>query len=574
MKNLKTVVLVVVATVFSVTGMAQEADEAISERVGGLAFVDEIQVTVVNVDVFVRDRKGRPVEDLGVDDFKISQNGVEMPISNFAELNAEVIRHRVAEAAMEVPVQAEDPEEGTRATPEIKPIWVVLYIDNENIEALDRNRVLRRVREFVTENLEEPVEMMVVSYQRSLKVVQTFTSESRDVTGALRGMVKQSSGREERESARQELLRAMSDARSQDYGSQVDTQRGAELDMRQRVAAFAAEEADYLRLALGGLRQIVGMLSGIDGRKSVIYVSSGLPMVPGAGLMHDHAMTFHDQTILALRGRYDQTRLFHELTSMANAQEVSFYSIDATGLNPLEGFDAENVYSRDPTASSIGSKNYKDSLIYMAEATGGIAVVNTNNVVGGLELISNDLYNYYSLGYTVNSSGEDRVHRIKVELTGNQNYDLRFRRRFIEKSHESMIQDRVFTSLVVDINDNPMDLELTAAVALPGSETQWLVPMHLSIDLEKVALLPVGDELVGRLLVFIGARDEEGRNTEITRQEHEISLPRAEYLAAGRERFGFDFRLLLEEGRHRVSVGVFDPITRQASYERMVIGVP
>ena len=131
MKNLKTVVLVVVATVFSVTGVAQEADEAISERVGGLAFVDEIQVTVVNVDVFVRDRKGRPVEGLVVDDFKISQNGVEMPISNFAELNAEVIRHRVAEAAMEVPVQAEDTEEGTRAAPEIKPIC-------QHLSCLDR----------------------------------------------------------------------------------------------------------------------------------------------------------------------------------------------------------------------------------------------------------------------------------------------------------------------------------------------------------------------------------------------------------------------------------------------------
>ncbi len=239
---------------------------------------------------------------------------------------------------------------------------MVLYIDNENIEALDRNRLMRRVREFVTENLEEPVEMMVVSYQRSLKVVTPFTSEPREVTGALRGMTTQTGGREERESARQLILRDMTDAKNQDYGTQANSQKAAELELRQRVAAYAAEEAYNLRLALGGLRQVIAMLSGIDGRKSIIYVSSGLPMVPGIGLMHDHAMTFHDQSILSLRGRYDQTRLFHELTSLANAQEVSLYSIDATGLNPLDGFEAENAYSRDPTASSIGSKNYKDSL--------------------------------------------------------------------------------------------------------------------------------------------------------------------------------------------------------------------
>ena len=553
---------------------AQEVGDGDSEPVGGLAFVDEVEVTVVNVDVYVRDGKGRPVTDLDVGDFRLLQNGEEMSISHFAELDAEVIRHRLSEMAVEGPPEAVEPVEDDPSVLEIKPVRVVLYIDNENIESLDRNRVLRRVREFVTENLEAPVEMMVVSYQRSLKVLQPFTSESREVTAALRGIARETGGREERESARQQILRDMSEASSRDHGNQINTQEGAKLDLRQRVAAFSAEEADNLRLSLGGLRQVVAMLSGIDGRKSIIYVSSGLPMVPGIGLMHDHAMTFHDQSILSLRGRYDQTRLFHELTSMANAQEVSVYSIDATGLDGLEGFEAENSYSRDPTASSIGSRNYRDSLIYMAEATGGIAVVNTNDVVGGLEEITSDLFNYYSLGYTVNGADEDRVHRIKVELTGDRKYDLRYRRRFVEKSYESRIQDRVFTSLVVDIDDNPMGLELTASAALPGSGVQWLAPMHLSIDLGTIALLPLGDQLLGRVVVFVGARDEDGRNTEVQRQEHEISLPRAEYLADGRERFGIDFRLILTEGRHRISVGVMDPITRQASYDRMVVSVP
>jgi VWFA-related protein len=555
-------------------GAAEEAENKDEKPVGGLAFVDEVQVTVVNVDVYVRDRQGKPVTGLTADDFKLTQDGVEMPISNFAELNAEVIAQRMMEESTAAPVPGDDAVESESMMPEIKPIWVVLYIDNENIEALDRNRVLRRVREFVVENLDEPVQMMVVSFQRSPKVLQPFTSDSREVTAALRGLVKQTSGREERESSRNDLLRDMTEARNQDYGSQVNTQEGAKLDMRQRITAYAAEEADTLRWTLGGIRQVIAMLSGIEGRKSLIYVSSGLPMVPGVDLMHDYASTFQDQSILSLSGRYDQTRNFHELVSLANAQEVSLYSIDAAGLNPLDGSEAENAYSRDPTASSIGSRNYTDSLVYMADATGGIAVVNTNDVTRGIERIAEDLYNYYSLGYTVNLSGDDRVHQINVELANGQNVDLRFRRRFVEKSYENRIQDRVFTSLVVDIDDNPMDIELTADAAVPGSTTQWVVPMHLSIDLATIALLPVGDDLQGRVVVFIGARDEDGRNSEVQRQEHEINLPRAEYLAAGRERFGIDFRLILEAGRNRVSVGVMDPITRQASYEHLTVGVP
>jgi hypothetical protein len=259
---------------------------------------------------------------------------------------------------------------------------------------------------------------------------------------------------------------------------------------------------------------------------------------------------------------------------VSNAQEVSLYSIDASGLNPLEGFEAESAYSRDPTASSIGAKNYQDSLRYMAQATGGIAVVNTNDVKAGLETITSDLYNYYSLGYPITTSGTDRVHRIKVELTGEKKYDLRFRRRFIEKSHESRIQDRVYTSLVVDIDDNPMALDLESAPAQTGSTTQWVVPMHVSFDLETVALLPEGDELVGRVLLFFGARDDDGRSSAVQRQEHELRLPRDDYEEGDARRFGFDFRLILEQGRHRVAVGLMDVVTRQASYETTVVTVP
>ncbi len=35
---------------------------------------------------------------------------------------------------------------------------------------------------------------------------------------------------------------------------------------------------------------------------------------------------------------------FHSLTAAANVEGVSFYTIDASGLNPLDGFGAEDRY--------------------------------------------------------------------------------------------------------------------------------------------------------------------------------------------------------------------------------------
>ncbi len=41
------------------------------EVVGGLAFIDEVELTVVNIDVFVTEKGGQAVTDLDVDDFVV-----------------------------------------------------------------------------------------------------------------------------------------------------------------------------------------------------------------------------------------------------------------------------------------------------------------------------------------------------------------------------------------------------------------------------------------------------------------------------------------------------------------------
>jgi VWFA-related protein len=547
------------------------ADETPKQQpVGGLEFIDEVQVTVVNVDVFVRDGKGQPVEDLGRDDFRLLQDGKPVEVSNFAMLSKEVIRHLLAplgEAATATTAGAAP----VALPPEIRRVYVVLYIDNENLRPFDRNRVLRRVREFVIENLEPPVEMMVVSYQRSLDVAQPFTQDSRAVNDALRGMTQITGGRVEFDNARRAIIDDLQEAK-EGSGSQ-DGQAGP-AELRQRIYQYAEEEASNLGFTLSALRQMIAMLSGVEGRKSIIYISSGLPMTPGYGLMQEYAAVFKDNSIMANRSVLDRTRAFHELAAAANAQEVSMYTIDAEGLDTLDGGSAESAYGRDPVSASTASKNFKDSLDYLADATGGIAIINTNDPTAGLERISEDLFSYYSLGYSLGAVDVDRVHRLEVEIPGHPDYDLRYRRRFVEKSLETQVQDRVFTSLMVEFDDNPMDLELTDAEPSAVSGNRWTVPLHLTFPLDKVALLPVGEEYVGQVVLFIGAQDLKGRSAEMQRQEHEIRIPAADYETAVHQRFGIDVTLLLEEGQQRIAVGLMDQLTRRASYERIVVTVP
>ena len=64
----------------------------------------------------------------------------------------------------------------------------------------------------------------------------------------------------------------------------------------------------------------------------------------------------------------------------------------------------------------------EDSLIEIAEQTGGIAVISNNDLTGGLERIMTDLSGYYLIGYVPDAatfgsrSGQPRFHQVKVEV--------------------------------------------------------------------------------------------------------------------------------------------------------------
>ena len=81
------------------------------------------------------DKGGRAVTDLDVGDFLVSQDGEERNLSHFALYTEEVISRTVQASADESsptqPPGDEDPatERGGSVRAEIKPVYIVLFID-------------------------------------------------------------------------------------------------------------------------------------------------------------------------------------------------------------------------------------------------------------------------------------------------------------------------------------------------------------------------------------------------------------------------------------------------------------
>jgi VWFA-related protein len=552
---------------------AQQEEQEGLRHVGGLTFVDEIELTIANLVVYVTDKKGLAVTTLTEDDFEVYQDGERKQITNFKLYTDEIVRSEFGASVDFDTPEAKPIADETTAAVGPQPVHLVLYIDNENLNPLDRNRVLSQTSDFIRTSLHPPARMMVVAYQRSFEVLQEFTSDPQEVLRAMRVVRTYTGGRTERDNARkdisEEIQRMKDDSRSGGGSGSSGGRTGDWSRIYGLIDNYARESLNDLQFTIDSLRQIITSLTGLPGKKGVIYVSNGLPMTPGIDLFYEASRVLDDPSLITRMMEYDRSRTYRQLAATANSQDVTFYAIDASGLSVVGMGSAEYATSRDPMVSSIGINNYIDSLRYLADETGGIAIYNTNDIAPRLDFIAQDMYTYYSIGYPLRASGQDKVHRVRVKLRDDPAFsdcELRYRPRFVEKSLETKVQDRVVSSLVFEIDENPMGLEIETGTPAPASEKRWLLPAHLSFPLSNVALLPEGKDLVARIVFFVAARDDDGKKSDLVRQTHEIRVPADRYEEVRHTRYGIDTTLLMESGRYKISMALLDPLTRQVSY--------
>jgi hypothetical protein len=123
-----------------------------------------------------------------------------------------------------------------------------------------------------------------------------------------------------------------------------------------------------------------------------------------------------DKEVARLAGIDFEQRYRALLTSAARAN-VAFYPIDVGGLKASATGRADVAKAGDATARDANGRGAMQTLRELAENTGGIAIVNTNDLGAGVKRVSDDLASYYLLGYySTNSSHDGRYRRIEVKV--------------------------------------------------------------------------------------------------------------------------------------------------------------
>jgi len=202
-----------------------------------------------------------------------------------------------------------------------------------------------------------------------------------------------------------------------------------------------AEVRHRAQVAFATAYDLVRSLEKIQNRrKAVIYVSSGYDFDPFVeGRLEEQARRmgitestdesgnllaaaerlrsnpdYRDQRATQELSATDLMRDLFDLTKAANRANATFYPIDPSGL--IAGPDID----QDVNASdwSAYTRERQNSLRTLADLTGGIAVVNTNDIDKWLARIDADTSDYYVLGYySTNTNSAQRTRRIEVRTT-------------------------------------------------------------------------------------------------------------------------------------------------------------
>jgi VWFA-related protein len=142
-------------------------------------FLETVNVSVVNVDVYVTDKKGEPIRGLSKDDFEIFENGKPVEITNFFAVQGGKSVYAPGEEPP--PPAAAGPPGAPRAEPgmpEDQRLRLIIYIDNFNLQPFNRNRVMRDLRAFLGTHVGRDDQVMLVTYDRELHVRAPFTSDA------------------------------------------------------------------------------------------------------------------------------------------------------------------------------------------------------------------------------------------------------------------------------------------------------------------------------------------------------------------------------------------------------------
>ena len=485
--------------------------------------------TLVVVDVTVLDHNGKPVDNLGKDDFLLFEDGKQQqlescdvqklatqPLPPVQPEPTRVLKARPAPAAPAKPAEAPVVADHR---------LIVMLFDFSSMEQPEQIRAVDAALKFLNAKMTASDLVSIMVFGSSLKTVQDFTGDRDLLISKIRGF---------------HIGEASELASLADTGADSEDQSGQ----------FVADETEFnifnTDRKLAALEDAARKLSGYQQKKALVYFSSGVEKT----------------------GVDNQSQLRATVNTAVRAN-VAFYPIDVRGLMAMApGGDAtqtgavgSKLYSGAGQQTARNSfHNQQETLDSLAADTGGKALLDSNDLTLGIAQVQQDIRSYYILTYQSTNAAEDgRYRRIQVRLAPKfaaLRAKLDYRPGYYGPVTFAKMKgaDKEAQLAQALASENPVT-ELPLAVEIDYfrmAKGKYFVPISVKIPGSSLSFENKGAKAATELDFIAEVRDAAGRQASVVRDTIPLKLDQTTAGQVGHGQIEYDAGVTLAPGKYKL----------------------
>jgi VWFA-related protein len=498
--------------------------------------------------VTVRDKKGKLVEDLTANDFRLTEDGKAQRV-RICELQKLGGAPSDSQAQVAPGSNTASPSVHSLPTKQTGDQYynhrlLVLYFDMTSMPVSDQLRTLSSARSFVERDMTSDDLVSILTYSGSgIRLEHAFSDDRAALLATIHSLaVGEGQG----------LTGGTNDASTADTG-----------------AAFGQDDAEFNIFnsdrQLAALQNVTTMFSTIREKKTLLYFASGI----------------------RLNGLDNQAQLQSTVNSAIRA-DVIIWPIDARGLVGIAPLGDATTASpgtlamyTGATASAVTTNfdRSQDTFRTLAADTGGKAVLNDNDLSRGIVQAQQSVSSYYIIGYyTSNQAADGRYRSVNISLTNGLTANLEYSPGYYAKKEFK------------DFTATDKERQLEEALMLGDPETDISIAMELDYFRINQAeyFVPVAVKIPGSELTlakrrgadrtiidFIGeVKDEFGVTIANLRDKVDIGLGGSIATELSKHPISYEAGLTLLPGKYTIKFLARDGVTGRIGTYQTQFSIP
>lgn len=506
--------------------------------------VVRITTNLVQLDATVTDKSGNQISNLTADDFEITENGRAQKITNFSYVSPKTAAPpaNTNSTSKNKNVVVPPPPPSAPLRPDQVHRAVALVVDDLRMSAESITATRESLRKYVNTQMQPGDLVAIIRTSAGIGSLQQFTNDRQQLLNAIGHLklIAQAGGRAGAFSSVNLLNRLetqVAEAAGDDESSADRRQREGSISPRgqytMRSEASRAEGINEFRDVLltvgtlGALNFVVRGLRELPGRKAVVLFSDGIAIYgpeTGGGDRNARVLT-------ALK----------QLIDRASRASVVFYTIDTRGLQPTGLTAADSTHggaimqtptglaavtgvgniNPDQTGNVFSSRSAElfegqNGLHYLADETGGIALINTNDLNKGIRRALEEISGYYLIGYRPDETIFDpatgqRFNRWNVKVKNHPEYRVRSRSGFVgisdgpSRKANRTAAEQMLAALLSPFSASEVEVQLTSFFMNDDDKAGSCMRSVLRLNPDKLTFVERPDGQYEAALSILGA---------------------------------------------------------------------